>query len=142
MNKWFLFLFIILSLQFLFVIGDAGQKIANNRQEKPPFAKMVLDTLTTLKKSHQTSWEKIKAIVHRIQLQFFPPNLDFRVADEVESQGGGKMKEAAGKSFEVSKTTAKESAKSAANVVGEAVQKVKDKLSDEEEKKSHTHEEL
>lgn len=62
--------------------------------------------------------------------------------DEGKSQDGGKMKEEAGKSFEVSKMTAEESGKSAEKVVGEAADKVKDKLSRDDEEKSHPHEEL
>ncbi|KAF2284236.1 hypothetical protein GH714_020023 [Hevea brasiliensis] len=63
----------------------------------------------------------------------------FRSADdEVESEGVARMREAAGKSFEVSKMTAEESA---AEVVGEAVDKVKDKLSNDDEKFRH-HDEL
>lgn len=62
--------------------------------------------------------------------------------DEGKSQDGGKMKEEAGKSFEVSEMTAEESGKSAEKVVGEAADKVKDKLSRDDEEKSHPHEEL
>ena len=69
----------------------------------------------------------------------------FRGQEQQVNKGGGgaggRMKDAAEKSFEVSKITAEESAKSAAKVVGEAVYKVKDKLSDDDEE-PHQHVEL
>ncbi|EEF28761.1 conserved hypothetical protein [Ricinus communis] len=139
-TAWFIFLLINVSLQILSVVGDGGQHVAQNMQEKPPLVKMVMDTLTTLKKSHKSSWDKLKAMIHGFQLQFFPPNLDFRGQDQEVDGAGGRMKEAAEKSLEVGKVTAEESAKSAAKVVGEAVHKVKDKISNDEE--SHQHDEL
>ncbi|XP_050208176.1 uncharacterized protein LOC126657515 [Mercurialis annua] len=129
--RWFIFLLINVSLQIILVVGEGGQHVAEDLEGKPPLIKMAMDTLTTLRKSHKNSWDKIKAVIHDYQLQFFPPNLDFRgEGGDISGEG---MKEAAGKTFEVGKTTAEESAKSAAKVVGEAVHKVKDKLSNDDE---------
>ncbi|KAF5745190.1 hypothetical protein HS088_TW07G00772 [Tripterygium wilfordii] len=112
----------------------------------PPLSKLVADTISILKRSHESYWEKIKTIVHEMQSQFSPPNLDFRGSEEakaeIENGAGGKMKEAAGKSFESCKETVEESAKSAAEVVGHAVhetaQVVKEGMIDAE----HHHDEL
>ncbi|KAF5751834.1 hypothetical protein HS088_TW02G00853 [Tripterygium wilfordii] len=67
----------------------------------------------------------MKTIVHEKQLQFSPPTLDFRGSEEakpdIENGAGGRMKEAAEKSFESCKETVEESAKSAVEVVWHTV---------------------
>ncbi|XP_018810759.1 uncharacterized protein LOC108983545 [Juglans regia] len=143
----FLFWFIIVSQQILPTIGGeqhhdyAGQ----NQEEKPSFAKMVTDTISILKQSHQRSWSKVKTIIKELEFQIFPPNLDFRAADDANSKdrvGGinsasGKVKDAAQKSFRTSKNTVEETAKSASEVVGGTMHKTagkaKDNLSDKDE---------
>ncbi|KAK3211818.1 hypothetical protein Dsin_016524 [Dipteronia sinensis] len=116
-------------------VGDGGQHRAQYNEEKPPFSKILADTISLLKKSHQSSWEKVKAVLHGMRLQFFPPNLDFRGGEEVN--GGESMKEAAKKSIRMSKTSVEKSAKSAAEMVGEAVEntaeKVKNTVSNKED---------
>ncbi|KAG2716471.1 hypothetical protein I3760_03G127900 [Carya illinoinensis] len=145
----FLFWFIIVSQQILPTIGgEQHHDYAQNQEEKRPssFAKMVKDTISILKQSHQRSWSKVKAIIKEKEFHIFPPNLDFRAADEANSDedrvGGinsasGKMKDAAQKSFKTSKNTVEETAKSAAEVVGVTMHKtagkVKEDLSDKDE---------
>nr|KYP34725.1 hypothetical protein KK1_044303 [Cajanus cajan] len=83
-----------------------------------------MDTISLLRKSHKSSWEKFKIVMHDMQMQFSPPNLDFR--------GGGydgakrTLKEAVGKSFDKSKEKVEESAETAAKVVEGAFHKVKE----------------
>ncbi|KAA8530944.1 hypothetical protein F0562_005689 [Nyssa sinensis] len=81
--------------------------------------------------------------MNQVQTEFFPPNLESR--DEVRSSGsgnegaGGRMKDAAEKSFGTSKVVVEESAKSAGKAVGEAMhktaEKVKGSMSDRDESK-------
>ncbi|XP_050241088.1 uncharacterized protein LOC126689982 [Quercus robur] len=127
----FLFWFIFIALQILPTIGEGGQHYAQNQEEKPSIAKIVTDAISIMKESHESSWNKIKAIIKQVHLQISPPNLDFRGKDEAnpeDSNAGGKMKEAAENSFGTSKHTVEESAKSAAKVVGEAMHKKKEKV--------------
>jgi hypothetical protein len=73
----FLFWFIIIALQILPTIGDGGQHYAQNQEEqKPSIAEIVTDTISLLKQSHESYWNKIKAIYKDVQLQFSPPNLE------------------------------------------------------------------
>lgn len=59
-------------------------------------------------------------------------NFSFRAESQEDGSGvKGKMKEAVGKSFDKSKETVEESAKSAAKVVGNAAQKVNPSKSSE-----------
>ncbi|KAL5818523.1 hypothetical protein ACOSQ4_022365 [Xanthoceras sorbifolium] len=138
----FLVLFIVFSQQISSAVGDGGQHRAEYNEEKPPFSKILTDTISVLKNSHKSSWDKVKAIIHGMQLQFFPPNLDFRGGEE--ANGDEKLKEAAKKSIGMSKTTVEESAKSAAEMVTGAVEKtaekVKNSVSPKEE--DYTHDEL
>ncbi|KAJ6413516.1 hypothetical protein OIU84_006336 [Salix udensis] len=74
----------------------------------------------------------------------FPPNLDFRSADQEsarsENGGGEKMKKVVEKCIGTSKRTAEISAESAADVMGVAVrraaEKVKSSLSSSDDQKS------
>ncbi|XP_015890947.3 uncharacterized protein LOC107425463 [Ziziphus jujuba] len=137
-----LFWFMVVSIQFPSTIGES-QHVDHIQDQKPSLVKTVLDTITSLKESHQDSWGKLKTIIHGIQLKFFPPNLDFRGADERKRESGtavggagDKVKEAVEKSFHTSKETVEETAKTAAEVVGETVhkgaKKVKETVSDKE----------
>ncbi|KAK7247496.1 hypothetical protein RIF29_42379 [Crotalaria pallida] len=126
----FLLFCFVFVLQFQPATLDVGgQNVAPNYPEKPLLSKILIDTISLLKKSHQSSWEKVKTVIHDLQMQFSPPNLDFRGGGE----GGyddvkGKMKMAAEKSFDRSKETVEESAKSAAKVIGKAIHKTTDKV--------------
>ncbi|KAI6692015.1 hypothetical protein NL676_019725 [Syzygium grande] len=122
-------------------IGDAGQEHAKAEKEKLSIAKIVMGAVSLLRKSHEISWIKIKTIMNNMQLQFFPPDLDFRSRDDAivddQNNAGSKVKRAVKKSFGTSKVTVEETAKSAAEVVGKAVrktaEKVKENISDEDE---------
>ncbi|OMP02562.1 hypothetical protein COLO4_11001 [Corchorus olitorius] len=131
--------FIILSQQIQSVVCDIGQQNNEDQKAQPSVYQVVSNTLSLLKKSHKSSWEKIKTIMHNFQLQFTPPNLDFRGAGNEE----GNMKEAVKKSVGTSKATVEETAKSAADMAGDAVHKTKEKVkgyvSDE---KQSNHDEL
>ncbi|XP_030463247.1 uncharacterized protein LOC115683012 isoform X2 [Syzygium oleosum] len=122
-------------------IGDAGHKHAKAEKEKLSIAKIVMGAVSLLRKSHEISWIKIKTIMNNMQLQFFPPDLDFRSRDDAivddQNNAGSKVKRAVKKSFGTSKVAVEETAKSAAEVVGKAVrktaEKVKENISDEDE---------
>ncbi|XVE86657.1 hypothetical protein DITRI_Ditri18aG0052100 [Diplodiscus trichospermus] len=136
----FLLRFIILSHQILSVVSERGQY----NEEKPSFFQVASSTISLLKKSHKTGWEKIKTVIHEFQLQFTPPTLDFRGTGTAKARGsdrngvGENVKEAAEKSIGTSKVTVEEAAKSAAEAVHEAADKVKRSVSDNEE----SHDEL
>ncbi|CAK9320304.1 unnamed protein product [Citrullus colocynthis] len=113
---------------------------SNKAPERPSFGNFIQETVAILKKSHPTTWDKIKSLIHQMQLQFFPPNLDFRSSDE--SKGVvDEVKDAVEKSFGASKDAVEESAKSVAKVMEEAVDKVKENLVDKDKAK-HSHDEL
>ncbi|XP_030527653.1 uncharacterized protein LOC115738969 [Rhodamnia argentea] len=123
-------------------IGDGGQKHAEAEEEKKPsIAKVVTGAVSLLRKSQKISWIKIKTIMNSMQLQFFPPDLDFRSRDgaavDDQNNAGSKVKQVVEKSFGTSKVAVEETAKSAAEVVGKAVrktaEKVKESMSDDDE---------
>ncbi|XP_039154968.1 uncharacterized protein LOC120286660 [Eucalyptus grandis] len=113
-------------------MGDGGQKHAKAKEEKPSIAKIVLGTVSRLRESHKISWIKIKTIMNNVQLQFFPPDLDFRSRDDAivdnQNNAGSKVEHAVKKSFGTSKVTVEETAKSTAEVVGKAVRKTLEKV--------------
>ncbi|XVF58650.1 hypothetical protein PTKIN_Ptkin07bG0083300 [Pterospermum kingtungense] len=115
------------------IVCKSGQQ----NEEKPSTLQFVSSTLSLLKKSHKNSWEKIKAIIHDFQLQFTPPNLDFRSTDTANSVGG-KMKEAVEKSVGTGEVIVEETAKSAAEAFRKTADKVKESASDNRE----SHDEL
>ena len=127
----FILFSIFFILQFQCVISDeGGQNVAQDGPEKPLLHKIFMDTVSLLKKSRESSMEKIKTVIHDLQMQFSPPNLDFRGMGKTEHDG---MKEAVGKSFEKSKESVEESAKSAAEFVGEAIHKKTNKEKEDKE---------
>ncbi|XWS44837.1 hypothetical protein CRYUN_Cryun15aG0083400 [Craigia yunnanensis] len=134
----FLLQLIILSHQIVSVVCESGQQ----NEEKPSIFQLVSSTISLLEKSHKNSWEKIKTIIHEFQLQFTPPNIDFRGTDTAKARGsdsvGETMKEAVKKSIGTSKVTVEETAKSAAEAVHKIAEKVKGSDSDKEE----SHDEL
>ncbi|KAL0542987.1 hypothetical protein IC582_018071 [Cucumis melo] len=115
---------------------------SNKAPERPSFWNFIQETVAILKKSHSTPLDKIRSIIHQMQFQFFPPNLDFRSSDETKGGVVDEVKEAVEKSFEVSKDAVEESAKSAAKVMEEAVDKVKENLVDNKDKVKNKHDEL
>ncbi|CAI8619036.1 unnamed protein product [Vicia faba] len=114
---FFLLFSILIILQFQQVTpNEGGQNVAqDDYPEKPFLFKLLVDTVSLLRKSQESSWEKIKTVIHDLQMQFSPPNLDFR------GVGNGGVKEAVGKSFDISKESVEETAKSAAEFFGEAI---------------------
>ncbi|XP_004504014.1 uncharacterized protein [Cicer arietinum] len=127
----FLLFCILIIVQFQCAITDeGGQNVAQDYPEKPLFSKILLDTVSLLRKSHKSSWEKIKTVIHDLQMQYSPPNLDFRGVEKGENEG---VKEAVGKSFDKSKESVEGTARSAAEFVGEAIHNVKDSTETEKE---------
>ncbi|KAK7399465.1 hypothetical protein VNO78_10648 [Psophocarpus tetragonolobus] len=120
----------ILQFQLATLDEELDPNVAQNHPEKPLLSKIFLDTVSLLRKSHTSSWEKIKTVIHDLQMQFSPPNLDFRGTREVGEESGV-TKEAIEKVFGKSKDTVEESAESAAKVVGEAIHKTTQKVRDE-----------
>ncbi|CAK7323783.1 unnamed protein product [Dovyalis caffra] len=78
-------------------------------------------------------WDKVRTVFNQAQASIFPPNLDFRGRDEALGHGdatgtGEKMKEAVAKSVEKGKATVEDSARSAAKIASETLQKTKEKV--------------
>ncbi|KAK4264841.1 hypothetical protein QN277_025965 [Acacia crassicarpa] len=124
----FLLFFLVVVLQSQIAVqqqGGAGNRAVQEEPQYPLFHKYVVDTVSLLKRSHKSSWEKVKTVIHDFQMRFSPPNVDFRRATEDQSEP---IREAAEKSFQKSTETVKESAKSAAEMVGEAVHKTAQKV--------------
>ncbi|TYI40469.1 hypothetical protein ES332_A02G164800v1 [Gossypium tomentosum] len=136
----FLLWLIILSHQIRPVVCEGNQY----NEEKPSLFQLVSNTFSLLKKSHQSSWEKVKTIIHEFQLQFTPPSLDFRGTGgndpgKASDGTGEKVKEAVKDSIETSEAIAKETARTAAEVVHKTDEKVKESASS---KPDDSHEEL
>ncbi|KAG8478658.1 hypothetical protein CXB51_028458 [Gossypium anomalum] len=125
--------FIFVSHQIVSVVCETGQYI-DDEEEKTSFFHVVSSTISSLKKSHLTSWEKIKTLVHGLQLKFTPPNLDFRAPGTgttgVSESAGENIKEAAKKSVDAGKKTVEKTAKSAADAVHHTAEKLKETVSD------------
>ncbi|CAL5214499.1 unnamed protein product [Lathyrus oleraceus] len=138
-NKFqFFVLFSILTiLQFQQVTpNEGGQNVAQDHPEKPGLSKLLMDTVSLLRKSKESSWEKIKTVIHDLQMQFSPPNLDFR------GVGKGGVKEAVEKSFDKSIESVEETARSAAEFVGEAIHKRTEKVKENADYDKNTKDEL
>ncbi|KAH9669563.1 transmembrane protein [Citrus sinensis] len=126
--KLFTWLIILLYLQTIIsaVNGDhGGQNIAQNKEEESSLAQFVVETISRLRASHKSSWEKVKSIIREMQLSFKGPN-EANVGAKQEAE---KVKEAAKKTAGVSKMAVEESAKSAAEAVHKTAEKVKDSVS-------------
>ncbi|XP_061343952.1 uncharacterized protein LOC133289930 [Gastrolobium bilobum] len=138
----FLLFCVLIILQFQpATLDEGGQNVAQEHPEKPLLSKLLMDTVSLLRKSHKSSWEKIKTVIHDLQMQFSPPNLEG--GGEAGHDGAkGTMKEAVGESFHRSKETVEESAKSAAKVVGEAFHKTTEKMKDSTDTEKESEAEL
>jgi len=77
-TQFFLLFSILVILQFQHVTpaDEGGQNVAKDSPEKPRLSKLLIDTVSLLRKSHESSWEKIKNVIHDLQMQFSPPNLE------------------------------------------------------------------
>ncbi|KAG4211980.1 hypothetical protein ERO13_A02G135700v2 [Gossypium hirsutum] len=136
----FLLWLIILSHQIRPVVCEGNQY----NEEKPSLFQLVSNTFSLLKKSHQSSWEKVKTIIHEFQLQFTPPSLDFRGTGgndpgKASDGTGEKVKEAVKDSIETSEAIAEETARTAAEAVHKTDEKVKESAPS---KPDDSHEEL
>ncbi|XP_058751079.1 uncharacterized protein LOC131624108 [Vicia villosa] len=127
---------ILIILQFQQVTpNEGGQNVAQDYPERP-LLKLLVDTISLLRKSQESSWEKIKTVIHDLQMQFSPPNLDFR------GVGKGGLKEAVGKSFDISIESVEETAKSAAEFFGEAIHRRAEKVKENADSDKDTKDEL
>ncbi|OIW16969.1 hypothetical protein TanjilG_32836 [Lupinus angustifolius] len=88
-------------------------------------------------------WHMVKAFLSHAYALFFPPNIDFRRGDEVETvaEDGG-VKEAISKSIGKSKATLEDVAKSAANIAKDKVVNNKKKTSLSKNRESEHQNEL
>ncbi|XP_047155026.1 uncharacterized protein LOC124826281 [Vigna umbellata] len=118
-------LFLLFCALFQFQPATLDEVGVQSDAQKPLFSKVLMDTVSLLRKSHKSSWDKIKTVIKDLQMQFSPPSLDFR-------SGGGRvgvedpketLKEAFKKSIDKSKETFEESAKSTGKAVETAVRK-------------------
>jgi len=48
----------------------------NDDAQKPLLSKVFMETISLLRKSHKSSWDKIKTVINDLQMQFSPPNLE------------------------------------------------------------------
>ncbi|QCD84758.1 hypothetical protein DEO72_LG2g5114 [Vigna unguiculata] len=95
-----------------------------NDAPKPLFSRVLMDTASLLRKSHKSSWDKIKTVIRDLQMQFSPPNLEAGGGGVGVGEGvKGSLKEAVEKSIDKSKETFEESAKSAGKAVETVVHK-------------------
>ncbi|KAJ6983786.1 hypothetical protein D5086_021089 [Populus alba] len=122
-------------------IAHAQQGPVENAQRPDIFSRIFGSLFTFSANSPATTsastgtsfWENVKTMFNQAQASIFPPNLDFRRSDEAVGYGGGtgtgeKMKEGAAKSVEQGKATVENSARTAARVASETVQKMKEKV--------------
>lgn len=69
-------LLLVFFILMLHVASFFAEESANTAPERPSFGNFIQETVAVWKKSHQTSWGKMKSLMHQMQLQFFPPNLE------------------------------------------------------------------
>ncbi|CAI0397091.1 unnamed protein product [Linum tenue] len=130
---------IVIFLINLITIPCNGDVSSQQQQPKALLTKMASDTVSVLKESYRSSWDKVKTVIRDIQLQFSSPNLDFRSEDPKVGREATKDRVigAVEKSVEVGEYAAEETAEAAAKVVETTVQmttnKVKGKKSNHEE---------
>ncbi|XP_010531935.1 PREDICTED: uncharacterized protein LOC104808101 isoform X2 [Tarenaya hassleriana] len=108
------FSFIVLVV-FSAVSGDSGPR-AEPEEKAAPF------WLSRIGQSSRNYWAKLAETLGRGHSYFFPPKIDFSGKGEATGGGGSstageKVKEAAAKSFEKSKETVDEAARSTAETV-------------------------
>ncbi|MED6145392.1 hypothetical protein PIB30_024751 [Stylosanthes scabra] len=129
-------LFFLLCSPLLILQVNAKDDVQNQPQENPSsLSKILTDTISLLKTSQATSWEKIKAVIHEMRKQYSPSSLEGAGETQAEVGSGGvkgTVKESVAKNLEKTKETVVESAKSTANVAKEGAQKIAGKESDAE----------
>uniref|UniRef100_A0A1J3ITJ1 Transmembrane protein n=1 Tax=Noccaea caerulescens TaxID=107243 RepID=A0A1J3ITJ1_NOCCA len=133
---------------FLFVFSVNVSSEADSQGAVPPEDKTTTVWLSKIKQSGNNYWGKLRETLGRGHARFFPPNVDFRGKGDPSMGAGGKMKEAVTRSFEHSKNTVEEAARSAAEVACDSAEAVKEKVkrsvsgSETTEKQSEGTEEL
>ncbi|VVA91579.1 unnamed protein product [Arabis nemorensis] len=113
---------------FLFVFSVKVSGDVEYLRAVPAEAKTTTVWLSTIKQSGNNYWAKLKETLGRGHSRFFPPNIDFRGKDDPTMGTGEKVKEAVTRSFEHSKDTVEEAARSAAEVACDAAGAVKEKV--------------
>ncbi|KAF8053126.1 hypothetical protein N665_1462s0011 [Sinapis alba] len=117
-----LYLFSVIFFLFVFSVNVSSETM-------PPEDKTATVWLARIKRSGNDYWSKLKESLGRGHSYFFPPNIDFRGKDDAVKMGAGeKVKEAVTRSFEHSKDTMEEAARSAAEVACDAAEVVKEKM--------------
>ncbi|KAG2259562.1 hypothetical protein Bca4012_055705 [Brassica carinata] len=116
----FLVIFFVLSVN---VASDEGYE-----RPVPPEDKTTTVWFSRIKQSGNDYWAKLKESLGRGHARFFPPNIDFRGKRDASMGAGETMKEAVTRSFEHSKDTVEEAARSAAEVACDAAEAVKEKV--------------
>ncbi|KAK4719085.1 hypothetical protein R3W88_017423 [Solanum pinnatisectum] len=147
-SYYYLFLLLLLfTISFHYTIGSAGdgqEEEEQQIQEQQHHMKSKTPIIETVKKMFsfptsfpQTSanyWSRFESLIKQGKAYFSPPTLDFRDSQEAQARAEGgaapgeKVKEAVLKSLDKSKAALEESAKSAAKLAGEAVQKTTNKM--------------
>ncbi|KAF2617150.1 hypothetical protein F2Q68_00042250 [Brassica cretica] len=117
-----------ISLVIFFVFSVNVVSEEDYQRVVPPEDKTSTVWLSRIKQSGNDYWAKLKESLGRGHARFFPPNIDFRGKDDASMGAGGKMKEAVTRSFEHSKDTVEEAARSAAEVTCDAAEAVKEKV--------------
>ncbi|CAH2037291.1 unnamed protein product [Thlaspi arvense] len=114
---------------FLFVFSvNVFSDDVDHMRAVPAEDKTTTVWLSKIKQSGNNYWGKLKETLGRGHSRFFPPNIDFRGKDDPAMGAGEKMKEAVTRSFEHSKGTVEEAARSAAEVACDAAEAVKEKV--------------
>ncbi|KAJ8557780.1 hypothetical protein K7X08_004546 [Anisodus acutangulus] len=101
-------------------------------KSKPPIietVKKMFSFPTSFSQTPTSYWSKLESLFKQGKAYFSPPTLDFRDSQEAQDREEGvALKEAVLKSLDKSKATIEESAKSAAKLAGDAMQKTTNKL--------------
>ncbi|KAG7591933.1 hypothetical protein ISN45_Aa01g009110 [Arabidopsis thaliana x Arabidopsis arenosa] len=120
---------------FLFVLSvnvsadvDSERAVPSEDKTVPSEDKTTTVWLTKIKHSGKNYWAKLRETLDRGQSHFFPPNTYFTGKNDAPMGTGENMKEAATRSFENSKSTVEEAARSAAEVVSDTAEAVKEKV--------------
>ncbi|KAL8160495.1 hypothetical protein V2J09_002032 [Rumex salicifolius] len=135
MKTIILYTFIFMCVSPVLLCNVNGDYEGESNREKPSIQQRFREIAVELGKSSHGSWSKFKSIVFQVQQNFFPPSLDFTSKDELpnvegdgKSRAAAKMSDAVGKSLRTSETAFEETAETMSKVVGEAVQKTKEKV--------------
>ncbi|KAG5387057.1 hypothetical protein IGI04_038527 [Brassica rapa subsp. trilocularis] len=115
-----------ISLVIFFVFSVNVVSEEDYQRAVPPEDKTTTVWFSRIKQSGNDYWGKLKESLGRGHARFFPPNIEGK--DDPSMGAGGKMKEAVTRSFEHSKDSVEEAARSAAEVACDAAEAVKEKV--------------